>query len=65
MLALRWQATQTHCTNDLATMVNIYGGKPVGSFMPIPGNPVQLCDRTPRALFLDCTHDNETPSERV
>jgi glycogen debranching enzyme len=65
---------------ELSRLVHRYGGVPIGSFdercratpslisyqkgpeLPCLMIPVQSC--IPHAIFMDCTHDNETPHQR-
>ncbi|KAI9485861.1 MAG: glycogen debranching enzyme [Benjaminiella poitrasii] len=77
--ALIREAMQAWDTHELSRLTHRHGGKPVGSMdedmiwkrVPYEGDEhdeVLLIPVThgsmPRALFMDCTHDNETPSQK-
>lgn len=47
---------------ELGRLCHRHGGKPVGSF--VPRSPYPVRPRLPGALFMDCTHDNETPAQK-
>ncbi|KAI9024463.1 glycogen debranching enzyme [Phycomyces nitens] len=73
------EAMQAWDTHELSRLVHRHGGKPVGSMdedmtwkrVPYEGEeydnvyyiPVSH-GSMPRALFMDCTHDNETPFQK-
>ncbi|KAI7871254.1 glycogen debranching enzyme [Spinellus fusiger] len=73
------EAMQAWDTHELSRLVHRHGGKPVGSmdqdmtwkcvpynrsgFEQVYSIPVSH-GSTPRALFMDCTHDNETPFQK-
>lgn len=52
------EAMASWSVNDLGRNTVEYGGHPLGSFTR------SGVDYKPHALFADCTHDNETPSQR-
>ncbi|KAI9259379.1 glycogen debranching enzyme [Sporodiniella umbellata] len=72
--ALFREAMQAWDTHELSRLVHNYGGKPVGSMdeemvwevvddeehKKVLSIPI-ASGNAPRALFMDCTHDNETP----
>lgn len=68
--ALIREAMQAWSTEELSRLVHRHGGRPIGSFdisdtegqreaalYRVQATPVQ-------ALFMDCTHDNEMPSQK-
>ncbi|BFZ57850.1 bifunctional 4-alpha-glucanotransferase/amylo-alpha-1,6-glucosidase [Savitreella phatthalungensis] len=70
--ALIREAMQCNSTGELSRLVHIHGGRPVGSInaTDVPqlderGEKVVLVQSSPLgALFMDCTHDNETPNQK-
>ncbi|EIE82182.1 glycogen debranching enzyme [Rhizopus delemar RA 99-880] len=77
--ALIREAMQAWDTHELSRLAHRHGGKPVGSmdedmiwkvvsyedkkYEKVLSIPV-TCGSMPRALFMDCTHDNETPFQK-
>lgn len=49
---------------ELGRLCHRHGGNPVGSFSPLFSKPKLLRPSLPGALFMDCTHDNETPAQK-
>lgn len=47
---------------ELGRLCHRHGGNYVGSF--VPQSPLALRPCLPGALFMDCTHDNETPAQK-
>lgn len=47
---------------ELGRLCHRHGGNPVGSF--VPASPALARPCLPGALFMDCTHDNETPAQK-
>ncbi|KAI8048766.1 glycogen debranching enzyme [Gilbertella persicaria] len=77
--ALIREAMQAWDTHELSRLAHRHGGKPVGSMdedmvwkkVPYEGKEYSHVLRIPvtsgsmpRALFMDCTHDNETPLQK-
>jgi glycogen debranching enzyme len=77
--ALVREAMQAWSTQELSRLVHRHGGVPIGSFDPdevlnadravrdkqSPGEVIHKIKRSPvHALFMDCTHDNETPAQK-
>lgn len=75
--ALVREAMQAWSTQELSRLVHRHGGVPIGSFDPdevynadrtsdIEGKEiVHKIKRSPiHAIFMDCTHDNETPAQK-
>lgn len=75
--ALLREAMQAWDPHELSRLVHRHGGKPVGSMdQDIDWQLVRLKDDSeawmipithgsmPRALFMDCTHDNQTPYQK-
>ncbi|OAC97710.1 glycoside hydrolase family 133 protein [Mucor lusitanicus CBS 277.49] len=77
--ALIREAMQAWDTHELSRLAHRHGGKPVGSMdedmvwkkVPYEGDEHDQVLRIPvtngsmpRALFMDCTHDNETPFQK-
>ncbi|KAI5804214.1 hypothetical protein DFH27DRAFT_481099 [Peziza echinospora] len=69
------EAMQAWGTGELSRLVHRHGGRPVGSFNPESGTGllsnvytdevVRIVTGSPiHALFMDCTHDNETPTQK-
>ncbi|KAI8391335.1 glycogen debranching enzyme [Radiomyces spectabilis] len=73
------EAMQAWDPHELSRLVHRHGGKPVGSMdeamiwktVKYEGNQYDqvlripiLQGSMPRALFMDCTHDNETPAQK-
>lgn len=69
------EAMQAWSTEELSRLVHKHGGLPIGSFSKtpllkrvLPGeneDNIHMVRSTPiHALFMDCTHDNETPTEK-
>lgn len=51
---------------ELGRLCHRHGGNPVGSFSPVSPSKQHkvLHPSLPGALFMDCTHDNETPAQK-
>ncbi|KAI7900607.1 glycogen debranching enzyme [Cokeromyces recurvatus] len=77
--ALIREAMQAWDTHELSRLTHRHGGKPVGSMdedmiwkrVPYEGDEYDQVllipiahGSMPRALFMDCTHDNETPFQK-
>jgi glycogen debranching enzyme len=74
--ALIREAMQAWSTQELSRLVHRHGGVPIGSFDPdevlnadrsvdTTGEIIHKIKRSPvHALFMDCTHDNETPAQK-
>ncbi|CAO3630992.1 unnamed protein product [Mucor hiemalis] len=77
--ALIREAMQAWDTHELSRLAHRHGGKPVGSMdedmlwkaVPYEGDEYDKVlhipvthGSVPRALFMDCTHDNETPLQK-
>jgi glycogen debranching enzyme len=77
--ALIREAMQAWDTHELSRLAHRHGGKPVGSMdedmiWKVVGYEGESYDKVlripvthgsmPRALFMDCTHDNETPFQK-
>jgi glycogen debranching enzyme len=77
--ALIREAMQAWSTQELSRLVHRHGGVPIGSFDPdevlnadrtidnshSPREIIHKIKRSPvHALFMDCTHDNETPAQK-
>ncbi|KAI8065248.1 glycogen debranching enzyme [Gongronella butleri] len=74
--ALIREAMQAWDTHELSRLVHRHGGKPVGSMdadmmwqeIDYEGQSTLhiplLHGSMPRALFMECTHDNETPAQK-
>jgi glycogen debranching enzyme len=77
--ALIREAMQAWDTHELSRLVHRHGGKPVGSMDEEMTWKLEPYDQysishvyripishgsSPRALFMDCTHDNETPFQK-
>jgi glycogen debranching enzyme len=67
------EAMQAWSTQELSRLVHRNGGVPIGSFETDEvlnadhgsGSMVKKIKRSPiHALFMDCTHDNETPAQK-
>ncbi|KAF8472815.1 glucanotransferase domain of glycogen debranching enzyme-domain-containing protein [Kalaharituber pfeilii] len=70
------EAMQAWGTGELSRLVHRHGGRPIGSFEPESGTGllgqgtgagevVKIVTGSPiHALFMDCTHDNETPAQK-
>lgn len=67
------EAMQANSTQELSRFVHRHGGVPIGSFetdevMNADHASKQMIKRIKRspvhALFMDCTHDNETPAQK-
>ncbi|KAK9472217.1 glucanotransferase domain of glycogen debranching enzyme-domain-containing protein [Dipodascopsis tothii] len=61
--ALIREAMQAWSPGELSRLVFRHGGRPIGSLAPPPGE-TRLVASAPDALFMDCTHDNETPAQK-
>ncbi len=54
-------------------LLHRYGGSPIGSFASIASaplfqsihGPAPMTPSIPHAMFMDVTHDNETPAQKV
>ncbi|KAK2879423.1 hypothetical protein FQN49_000883 [Arthroderma sp. PD_2] len=74
LTALIREAMQAWSTGELSRLVHRHGGRPIGSFEidllshgdHMESNQiVKQLQYTPlHALFMDCTHDNETPAQK-
>lgn len=73
--ALIREAMQAWSTEELSRLVHRHGGRPIGSFdtdavlhaanRQSDAETVSRLQPTPvQALFMDCTHDNETPAQK-
>ncbi|KAF2015749.1 glycoside hydrolase family 133 protein [Aaosphaeria arxii CBS 175.79] len=72
--ALIREAMQAWSTQELSRLVHRHGGVPIGSFDPdevlnadseTTNEIIHKIKRSPvHALFMDCTHDNETPAQK-
>ena len=74
--ALIREAMQAWSTQELSRLVHRHGGRPIGSFEvteitkhDLDGNPLsevihKIKSSPLHALFMDCTHDNETPAQK-
>ncbi|KAF2206072.1 glycogen debranching enzyme [Delitschia confertaspora ATCC 74209] len=76
--ALIREAMQAWSTQELSRLVHRHGGVPIGSFetdevmnadqtadSTNPQEIIRKIKRSPvHALFMDCTHDNETPAQK-
>ena len=64
--ALIREAMQAWSTAELSRLVHRHGGRPIGSFeVDETTETVKKIKRSPlHALFMDCTHDNETPTQK-
>ena len=74
--ALIREAMQAWSTQELSRLVHKHGGRPIGSFEvgevirhDIDGQPLKeaihkIKQSSLHALFMDCTHDNETPAQK-
>ncbi|KAF1997991.1 glycoside hydrolase family 133 protein [Amniculicola lignicola CBS 123094] len=72
--ALIREAMQAWSTQELSRLVHRHGGVPIGSFETDEvlnadhSTDVEIIHRIKRspvnALFMDCTHDNETPAQK-
>ena len=76
--ALIREAMQAWSTQELSRLVHRHGGVPIGSFdtdevmnadqptdPSVPKDIIRRIKRSPvHALFMDCTHDNETPAQK-
>ncbi|KAI0225318.1 bifunctional 4-alpha-glucanotransferase/amylo-alpha-1,6-glucosidase [Massospora cicadina] len=69
------EAMQAGDPHELSRLIHRYGGFPVGSldgswrtevgrFGPTPCRLVPVHGRVTHSLFMDCTHDNETPTQK-
>ena len=66
------EAMQADSPADLSKLVHLYGGRPIGSIdvttiesLDQHGDKVKPVIASPvHALFMDCTHDNETPNQK-
>ncbi|KAI9136440.1 glucanotransferase domain of glycogen debranching enzyme-domain-containing protein [Paraphysoderma sedebokerense] len=62
------EAMQAWDTKELSRLIHRYSGDPVGSFKSavFAPNPsiMTLKPSAPHAIFMDCTHDNETPAQK-
>ncbi|KAH7072927.1 glucanotransferase domain of glycogen debranching enzyme-domain-containing protein [Paraphoma chrysanthemicola] len=74
------EAMQAWSTQELSRLVHRHGGVPIGSFETdevlnadnangtLDGKPLPIIKRIKQspvhALFMDCTHDNETPAQK-
>lgn len=72
------EAMQAWSVEELSRLVHRHGGRPIGSFSKQPivtfEKYDELCDPSStshlvqasniHALFMDCTHDNETPAQK-
>lgn len=67
------EAMQAWSTQELSRLVHRHGGVPIGSFETdevlnaghSDGPVIKKIKRSPvHALFMDCTHDNETPAQK-
>ncbi|KAK9448060.1 glucanotransferase domain of glycogen debranching enzyme-domain-containing protein [Limtongia smithiae] len=59
------EAMQAWSESELSRLVHRHGGQPVGSLTAVnltPDKPVSSSHV--HALFMDCTHDNETPTQK-
>eukprot|EP00127_Corallochytrium_limacisporum_P001381 Clim_evm3s55 gene=Clim_evmTU3s55 len=56
------EAMQVPNCRELGRVVHRYGGKPLGSFMT--PSPRTFKPSIAHALFMDCTHDNQTPFQK-
>jgi glycogen debranching enzyme len=73
LCALIREAMQAWSTQELSRLVHRHGGVPIGSFDTdevmnadhSSGDIIRKIKRSPvHALFMDCTHDNETPAQK-
>eukprot|EP00040_Diaphanoeca_grandis_P022413 m.120406 g.120406 ORF g.120406 m.120406 type:complete len:1491 (+) comp28801_c0_seq1:247-4719(+) len=63
--ALIREAMSAHDVKDLSQLVHEYGGPPIGSFYSHTYHHVnKFAMKKPRALFMDCSHDNELISDK-
>lgn len=72
--ALIREAMQSWSPDELSRLVHRHGGRPIGSFdTDFPRDPFQtksgdyvkrISSNSINALFMDCTHDNEMPTQK-
>nr|AOE43285.1 glycogen debranching enzyme/amylo-alpha-1,6-glucosidase [Synstelium polycarpum] len=55
------EAMVAHDSWELGRVAHRYGGRPIASFGPVNS---ELRPTLPPALFMDCTHDNQTPAQK-
>ncbi|KAK9455693.1 hypothetical protein V1511DRAFT_308976 [Dipodascopsis uninucleata] len=59
------EAMQAWSVSELSRLVHRHGGLPIGSMSkPKLSNDVLIRSSPVHALFMDCTHDNETPAQK-
>ena len=46
-------------------MIYVYGGLPVGTLTDWHESHVEIRPSMPAAIFMDITHDNEVPAQKV
>lgn len=63
--ALIREAMAANSTQELSALLHRYGGRPIGSFDTPNASILPLRQVAPNSLFMDCTHDNETPAQKV
>lgn len=58
------EAMQAWGVEELLRLVHRHGGRPIGSLRMLDESPRPLTAQPVHALFMDCTHDNETPYQK-